>query len=147
VKKNKIVYVEDDQDTINLVSLILNRHGFQLIGVTDSKNSLELISAEKPDLVLLDLMMPEIDGWEIFRQLKKKPETKNIPVIIITAKAQPIDKVLGLQIAKVDGLYLQAIYPGRIDLKHQKCSKTLDPRHLCRKVIPSKQSQSDFRKN
>jgi len=111
VKKNKIVYVEDDQDTINLVSLILNRHGFQLIGVTDSKNSLELISAEKPDLVLLDLMMPEIDGWEIFRQLKKKPETKNIPVIIITAKAQPIDKVLGLQIAKVDDYICKPFTP------------------------------------
>lgn len=110
-KKTKIIYVEDDPDTINLVTLILTRHGYDLMGVSESKKSLELIEKESPDVILLDLMLPEIDGWEIFRKLKKNPKTKDIPVIIITAKAQPIDKVLGLQIAKVDDYITKPFTP------------------------------------
>jgi DNA-binding response OmpR family regulator len=60
------------------------------------------IKEELPDLILLDLMMPDMDGWEIFRQIKKDEATMNIPIIVITAKAQTVDKVLGLEIAKVD---------------------------------------------
>ena len=56
---------------------------------------------EKPDLILLDLMMPGIDGWEVYRQMRADKELAEIPVIIVTAKAQSIDKVLGLQVAKV----------------------------------------------
>jgi len=52
--------------------------------------------------VLLDLMMPDMDGWEVYQQMKADPELKNIPVIVVTAKAQSIDKILGLHIAKVD---------------------------------------------
>ncbi len=55
-----------------------------------------------PDLVLLDLMMPDMDGWEVYQQMKANESTRNIPVIVVTAKAQSIDKVLGLHIAKVD---------------------------------------------
>jgi DNA-binding response OmpR family regulator len=56
----------------------------------------------KPDLVLLDLMMPDMDGWEVYQQMKTDDALKAIPVIVVTAKAQSIDKVLGLHIAKVD---------------------------------------------
>ena len=113
-KKTKIIYVEDDQDTINLVSLIFSRHGYDLIGITESQKGLELIEHEKPDIVMLDLMLPEMDGWEVFRKLKKNPKTAKIPVIIITAKAQPIDKVLGLQIAKVDDYICKPFTPEEI---------------------------------
>lgn len=113
-KKTKIIYVEDDLDTINLVSLILTRHGYDLMGASESKKGLELIEKESPDVVLLDLMLPEMDGWEVFRKLKKNPKTKDIPVIIITAKAQPIDKVLGLQIAKVDDYICKPFTPEEI---------------------------------
>ena len=60
------------------------------------------IERESPDLVLLDLMMPDMDGWEVYQQMKSHDSMKNIPVIVVTAKAQSIDKVLGLHIAKVD---------------------------------------------
>lgn len=113
-KRTKIIYVEDDQDTINLVSLILTRHGYDFVGVSDSKKGLELIEKESPDVILLDLMLPELDGWEIFRKLKKNPNTRHIPVVIITAKAQPIDKVLGLQIAKVDDYICKPFTPEEI---------------------------------
>jgi DNA-binding response OmpR family regulator len=61
-----------------------------------------LIEQVHPDLVLLDLMMPDIDGWDVYQQMKAGDHTRNIPVIVVTAKAQSIDKVLGLHIAKVD---------------------------------------------
>jgi DNA-binding response OmpR family regulator len=66
------------------------------------REGLEVIAREKPDLVLLDLMMPDMDGWEVYQKMKANEAMKNIPVIVVTAKAQSIDKVLGLHIAKVD---------------------------------------------
>jgi two-component system response regulator VicR len=98
----KVVCVEDEPEMIDLITLILTRKGFEVIGANGGVKGLETIRAEKPDLVLLDLMMPEMDGWQVYQQLKADPNTQDIPVIVVTAKAQNIDKVLGLHIAKVD---------------------------------------------
>lgn len=98
----KIVYIEDEQEMIDLVSLILNRKGYNIIGANGGREGLEIVRQEIPDLILLDLMMPDLDGWDVYQQLKAEENTKDIPVIVITAKAQSIDKVLGLHIAKVD---------------------------------------------
>ena len=100
--KKLILCIEDDQEMIDLIRLILSRHGFDVRGATGGKEGLEIIRKEHPDLILLDLMMPEMDGWEVYQQMKADETIKNIPVIIVTAKAQSIDKVLGLHIAKVD---------------------------------------------
>lgn len=97
-----IVYIEDDPEMIDLVSLIVNKHGFQVIGAHGGRQGLDLVKSEKPALILLDLMMPDMDGWDVYQQLKSEEDTKDIPVIIITARAQSIDRVLGLHIAKVD---------------------------------------------
>lgn len=98
----KVVCVEDEPEMIDLIRLILSRKGFEVIGANGGVKGLETIRAEKPDLVLLDLMMPEMDGWQVYQQLKADVNTADIPVIVVTAKAQNIDKVLGLHIAKVD---------------------------------------------
>ena len=87
---------------IDLIKLILERKGFHFIGAVGGREGLEAIAREKPDLVLLDIMMPDIDGWDVYRQMKANDEFKDLPVIVVTAKAQSIDKVLGLHIAKVD---------------------------------------------
>jgi DNA-binding response OmpR family regulator len=100
--KKKVVCVEDEPEIIDLIRLILGRKGFDLTGATGGLEGLEAIRRVKPDLVLLDLMMPDMDGWEVYQQLKADPELKGIPVIVVTAKAQSIDKILGLHIAKVD---------------------------------------------
>jgi DNA-binding response OmpR family regulator len=97
-----VVIVEDEQEMIDLIQLILSRRGFDVIGANGGIKGLEAIREHKPDLVLLDLMMPEMDGWQVYQQLKADEDTANIPVIVVTAKAQNIDKVLGLHIAKVD---------------------------------------------
>ncbi len=98
----KVVCVEDEPEMIDLMRLILSRKGFEVIGANGGVQGLQTIRAEKPDLVLLDLMMPEMDGWQVYQQLKADVSTADIPVIVVTAKAQNIDKVLGLHIAKVD---------------------------------------------
>jgi DNA-binding response OmpR family regulator len=101
-RKKKVVCVEDDAEMIDLVKLILSRQGFEVTGATGGRVGLEAIAREQPDLVLLDLMMPDVDGWEVYQQMKADDRMRDIPVIVVTAKAQSIDKVLGLHIAKVD---------------------------------------------
>ncbi len=98
----KIVYIEDEQEMIDLVRLILVRKGYEVIGASGGREGLDLIRRLLPDVVLLDLMMPDMDGWDVYQQMKADEATRHIPVIVVTAKAQNIDKVLGLHIAKVE---------------------------------------------
>ena len=97
-----VVCIEDEQEMIDLVQLILGRRGFKVEGANGGLEGLEKVRQTKPDLVLLDLMMPDMDGWEVYQRMKSDEELRDIPVIVVTAKAQSIDKVLGLHIAKVD---------------------------------------------
>jgi len=106
-----ILYIEDEPEMIDLIRLILNRRGFEVKGANGGKEGLESIRKEKPDLVLLDLMMPDMDGWEVYQQMKADETTRDIPVIVVTAKAQSIDKVLGLHIAKVDDYIAKPFSP------------------------------------
>jgi len=98
----RVVCIEDEPEMIDLVRLILGRRGFEVVGANGGLEGLELVASEKPDLVLLDLMMPDMDGWEVYQRMKSDEALREIPVIVVTAKAQSIDKVLGLHIAKVD---------------------------------------------
>ncbi len=111
VENRTITYIEDDPEMIDLVGMILGRRGFQINGASGGRKGLDQIIAEPPDLILLDLMMPDMDGWDVYQQLKSHETTKNIPVIVITAKAQAIDRVLGLHIAKVDDYITKPFRP------------------------------------
>lgn len=112
IKQSKrVVYIEDEPEMIDLVHLILGRRGYSVIGAIGGREGLELIHREMPDLVLLDLMMPDMDGWDVYHQIKSEELTQNIPVIVITAKAQNIDKVLGLRIAKVEDYIAKPFSP------------------------------------
>ena len=98
----RVVYIEDEPEMIDLVRLILKRKQYEVIGASGGREGLDVVRKTIPDVILLDLMMPDMDGWEVYQQLKADEVTRSIPVIVITAKAQRIDKVLGLHIAKVD---------------------------------------------
>ena len=111
---NRIIYVEDELEMVDLVRLILGRKGFEVIGANGGREGLALIREEIPDLVLLDLMMPDMDGWDVYQQMKAEERTRDIPVIVITAKAQSIDKVLGLHIAKVDDYIAKPFSPNEL---------------------------------
>jgi len=101
-EKCTIVCIDDEPDTLELIQLILRDKDFELITATEGREGLELVRKHKPHLVLLDLMMPDMDGWAVYQQMKIDDELRHIPVIIVTAKSQSIDKVLGLHVAKVD---------------------------------------------
>ena len=106
-----ILCVEDEPEMIDLMRLILGRRGFEVKGASGGVEGLKMVREEKPDLVLLDLMMPDMDGWEVYQQMKADEKTRGIPVIVVTAKAQSIDKVLGLHIAKVDDYIAKPFSP------------------------------------
>jgi len=109
-----ILCVEDEPEMIDLMRLILGRRGFEVKGANSGKEGLKIIKDDKPDLILLDLMMPDMDGWEVYQQLKADEATKDIPVIVVTAKAQSIDRVLGLHIAKVDDYIAKPFSPAEL---------------------------------
>ena len=100
-QKKRILYIEDEKEMLELTRIVLEREGYEMLAAIGGAEGIELVKREKPDLVLLDLMMPDVDGWEVYRQMKADKEVAEIPVIIITARTQSIDKVLGLKVAKV----------------------------------------------
>jgi two-component system, OmpR family, response regulator VicR len=102
MKKKKILCVDDEQDMLDLYQVILEGPDYKVQGVNNGKKALEDLRKFDFDLVVLDLMLPGMDGWEIFQQMKMDNILKEIPVIIVTAKAQSIDKVLGIHVAKAD---------------------------------------------
>ncbi len=110
----QVIVIEDDPEMIELVKLILTKDGFDVIGVDNGRDGLTRIGEVLPDVVLLDLMMPGMDGWEVYQAVKANETTKHIPVIIITAKAQSIDRVLGLHIAKVDDYITKPFSPSEL---------------------------------
>lgn len=107
----RAVYIEDEQEMIDLVKLILARQRFEVLGANSGREGLDIVRKVRPNVVLLDLMMPDLDGWEVYRQLKADENTRDIPVIVITAKAQDIDRVLGLHIVKVDDYITKPFSP------------------------------------
>ncbi len=107
----QILCIEDEPEMIDLIRLILERRGFKVHGATGGTEGIQKIRQMRPDLVLLDLMMPDMDGWEVYQQMKADEATRHIPVIVVTAKAQSIDKVLGLHIAKVDDYIAKPFSP------------------------------------
>lgn len=100
--KSKILIVDDERDILELVSLILSEGGMDVFQAQDGLSALEIARKEKPDLILLDIMMPEIDGWEVLKILKIEEETKDIPVAMLTCKTETRDKVMGIQEGAID---------------------------------------------
>ena len=106
-----ILCIEDEPEMFDLIRLILGRRGFKVSGAAGGKAGLQAVREELPELVLLDLMMPDMDGWEVYQQMKSDELTRHIPVIVVTARAQSIDKVLGIHIAKVDDYIAKPFSP------------------------------------
>ena len=97
-----IAVIEDEPDIIELVSLHLKRGGFSAEGFLDAETFLKFINNRLPDLIILDLMLPDADGLEICKYLKKKDEFSSIPLIMLTAKGDETDRILGLELGADD---------------------------------------------
>jgi CheY-like chemotaxis protein/MinD-like ATPase involved in chromosome partitioning or flagellar assembly len=100
----KILIIDDDVDTLRLVGLMLQRQGYQIVAANNGEQGLNLADADTPDLILLDVMMPQMDGYEVARRLRANPETANIPILMFTAKTQLDDKVTGFEAGADDYL-------------------------------------------
>jgi DNA-binding response OmpR family regulator len=100
----KILIIDDDLDTLRLVGLMLQKQGYQIVAASSGSQGLELAVSELPDLILLDVMMPGMDGYEVARRLRSSDQTVNIPIMMFTAKSQLDDKVTGFEAGADDYL-------------------------------------------
>jgi DNA-binding response OmpR family regulator len=94
----RILIVDNEQEVLDLIQLILNVNGYETVTAGGGAECLNALAEQTVDLVILDIMMPEVDGWEVLRQLKSQGKADAIPVMLLTAKAQPIDRMLGLNV-------------------------------------------------
>lgn len=100
--KETILIVEDEKDIVRMLEYNLKKEGFKTLSVSDGEDCLDAANRKHPDLIILDLMLPGIDGLEVCKLLKGERKTKNIPVIMLTAKAQESDKIVGLELGADD---------------------------------------------
>jgi pilus assembly protein CpaE len=100
----KILIIDDDLDTLRLVGLMLQRQGYQISAATNGQQGLDKAFDEDPDLILLDIMMPDMDGYEVTRRLRRNPSTMGTPILMFTAKTQLDDKVIGFEVGANDYL-------------------------------------------
>ncbi|MFN8459213.1 MAG: response regulator transcription factor [Anaerolineae bacterium] len=98
----RILSIEDDPEMSTLIQLIFQRKGHHVIGVRRGELGLEFLKSLKPDVLLLDLMLPDIDGWEIYQQMKHDRELSKVPIIIVSARSQAQDAAKGFKITNND---------------------------------------------
>lgn len=100
--KEKILVVDDEEDVLELVRFNLSREGYRVFCAATGEDALESLGRKRPDLIVLDLMLPGIDGLEIAKRLKNDPKTKYIPIVMLTAKSEETDVLLGLALGADD---------------------------------------------
>jgi DNA-binding response OmpR family regulator len=98
----RILSIEDDPEMSTLIQLIFERKGHRVIGVRRGEIGLEFLRSLKPDVLLLDLMLPDVDGWDIYRQMKGDKELSKVPIIIVSARSQMQDAALGFKVIDND---------------------------------------------
>jgi len=126
--KGRILIVDDEEDILSLVEYNLKKEGYRTIGVKTGEAALQLVEEETPDLIILDLMLPEMDGLEVCRILKSNENTSDIPIIMLTAKGEEADIVVGLEIGADD--YVTKPFSPRVLLARTKAllrRKTKEP--------------------
>jgi CheY-like chemotaxis protein/MinD-like ATPase involved in chromosome partitioning or flagellar assembly len=109
----KILIIDDDVDTLRLVGLMLQRQGYQIIAASGGEQGLEKAFEERPNVILLDVMMPDMDGYEVARRLRKNPVTATTPILLFTAKTQLDDKVSGFE-AGADDYLTKPTHPAEL---------------------------------
>ncbi|UCG51092.1 MAG: response regulator [Candidatus Latescibacterota bacterium] len=102
MQKGKILVVDDEVYILHILEFSLGAEGFEVITANNGELAVEKAVHEKPDLIVLDIMMPVLDGYETCRRLKRDSETKHIPVILLTAKGRESDKRLGFEVGAID---------------------------------------------
>lgn len=110
----KIVVVEDDEDFLTLVTMMLADENLQVIPALDGEAGLEAIRSHRPDVVILDLILPDMNGWEVFMQMRNEAATKDIPVIILTNQGTRHDRTFSLHVAQVHDYLTKPCLPSHL---------------------------------
>src|SRR5690606_4964883 len=109
----KILIVDDDIDSLKLIGLMLQRHGYEVVAANAGNQALAKASSDHPNLIILDVMMPDMDGYEVCRRLRAEPVTASIPIIMFTAKTMVDDKVAGFE-AGADDYLTKPTHPAEL---------------------------------
>lgn len=119
-----ILVVEDEHDILDLLDYNLHQEGFQVLKAVDGLEGLRLAQRERPDLIILDLMLPKMDGKEVCRRIRQGEETRGIPVLMLTAKAEEVDRIIGFEIG-ADDYVTKPFSPRELVLRVQAILKRL----------------------
>ena len=134
-KKAKVLVVDDEPDAVELIAFNLKNAGLEVVTADDGREAIRKAESTHPDLIVLDVMLPEMDGLEVCKQLRAGPETGNIPIIMLTAKAGEVDRVLGLELGADD--YITKPFSPR--------ELVLRVKNLLRRVQSEKEPKSEIR--
>ncbi|MGE4556053.1 MAG: response regulator [Desulfovibrionaceae bacterium] len=126
MSKEKVLIVEDHKDTRDLLEYNLSNADFDVVSASDGHDALTLASKEKPHLIILDLMLPGLDGLEVCRRLKQKIETSQIPVMMLTAKGEEVDRIVGLELG-ADDYVVKPFSPREIVLRIKAILRRFGP--------------------
>ena len=110
----RVLCIDDEPGVIELISLILRSQNIQVDGASSGKEGLEAMAANPPDAVLLDIMMPEMDGWEVYKRMRSDNRLKKIPVIIVTARNSSFEEVIARERAGVDDYITKPFVPNQV---------------------------------
>jgi len=102
MSKGRILVVDDEIYIVHILDFSLGMEGYEVITALDGEQALEKLKTEKPDLIVLDIMMPKLDGYEVCKAIKSSPETRHIPVILLSAKGRNVDQKMGFDVGADD---------------------------------------------
>ena len=102
MSKGRILVVDDEIYIVHILDFSLGMEGYEVLTALDGEQALERLKNEKPDLIVLDIMMPKVDGYEVCRAIKSSPETQHIPVILLSAKGRNVDQKMGFDVGADD---------------------------------------------
>lgn len=147
MKKRRILIVEDDPDIRELVRQNITNEGWQVSEASDGRSALEQIRKSRPDLIVLDLMLPEMSGKEVCRMAKTDPETKSIPIIIVTAKGEEVDRIIGFELG-ADDYVAKPFSPRELVLRIRAIFKRMEQKleDTCERGFRGNQLEVDFEK-
>ena len=97
MSQKTVLIIEDEEDAADMFAEMMRVSGYRVLKTSSSTPALSMMAAEKPDVIILDIMMPEISGLDVLRQMRKNPELANIPVVVVSAKSMPADIKLGME--------------------------------------------------
>ena len=134
MKKGTVLVIDDEKDLIELVRYNLEKEGFDVIAANDGQAGLDVVKKHRPDLVVLDLMMPGLDGLQVCQQLRADPRSGRIPVIMLTAKATEADRVVGLEMG-ADDYIVKPFSPREVVARVKAVLRRTTPQQEQRQVI------------